>query len=147
MCSNIILYIIILTAPTDLIFPPGFRYGTATNTSDAAQRAYGPNAVQPVLQPQEVQRLCKEFKNDLYLSEEHISQIEQDTREQSNDNTGQWQYLRRYRLTASNFGLICKTQDHSSCKCSQIFVVQISFIKCVFITPGKGERELGQEVI
>ena len=85
-----------------------FRYGSTTNTSEAARRSYGLNAVQPELPLQEVERLCKEFKNDLCLSEEEISRIEQETCEQSNDNTGQWRYLRRCRLTASNFGFICK---------------------------------------
>lgn len=90
------------------ILYPGFRYGSSTDTSIAARRAYGPNSVQPMLPAKEVETLCKEFKSDLCLSEKKITEIEQQTRKQSNDNTGLWQYLRRCRLTASNFGMICK---------------------------------------
>ena len=64
--------------------------------------------MQPVLPAEDVKTLCKEFKKDLYLSKEDISQIEQETRDQSNDSSGRWKYLRRCRLTASNFGMICK---------------------------------------
>lgn len=55
----------------------GFRYCTTTDTS--AQHAYGPNSVQPALTPQEVQRLCKEFKDGLFITMDKIEQIEQDT--------------------------------------------------------------------
>ncbi len=80
---------------------------TTTDTS-AAQRSYGPGSIQPDLPPQEVNKLCSEYKIGLCVTKERA---EQDTREQGNDNTGLWRYLRRCRLTASNFGLICKRRQ------------------------------------
>ena len=73
-----------------------------------AQHSYGPNLVQPDLPAQEVEKLCKEFKIGLSVTPEKAKQIEEDTREQANDHTGLWRYLRRCRLTASNFGTVCK---------------------------------------
>lgn len=42
------------------------------------------------------------------LSKEEIQQIEEDTRNQGDDDTGMWLHHRRSRLTSSNFGVVCK---------------------------------------
>ena len=70
-----------------------------------ADRDYGPNS--DISLP-ELGRLCSEYKNDLNISGAEAQQIEEDTRQQSNDTSGMWMSLRRCRLTASNFGVICK---------------------------------------
>lgn len=70
--------------------------------------AYGPESVQPSLPPDEVRRLCREYKKSLALSEDEIRLIEEDTRDQGNDTTGMWLHLRRSRITSSNFGVVCK---------------------------------------
>lgn len=46
------------------------------------------------------------FINSLSISSEAIDKLERDTIDQSNSQT--WQVERRIRLTASNFGRVCK---------------------------------------
>lgn len=84
------------------------RYSGKENNSKAAQRSYGAGAVQPEVSPDELQRLCTEYKQDLTVSQQEAQRIEEETRQQSEDPTGMWMRLRRSRLTASNFGVICK---------------------------------------
>ena len=78
------------------------------DTSTSAKRAYGIQAVQPPLPSEEVHQLCSEFKCGLSVNKEEAARIEQETTQQGDDPTGQWNSLRRPRLTASNFGTICK---------------------------------------
>ena len=56
----------------------------------------------------ELQRLCSEYKRDLTVSPQEAQRVEAETKQQSGDTTGLWANLRRCRLTASNFGIICK---------------------------------------
>ena len=76
------------------------------DTSTSAKRAYGIQAVQPPLPSEEVHQLCSEFKCGLLVNKEEAARIEQETKQQGDDPTGQWNSLRRPRLTASNFGTI-----------------------------------------
>lgn len=52
-----------------------------------------------------------EYKSDLTISEQEAQRIEEETRQQSDDPSGLWMTLRRCRLTASNFGIICKRRQ------------------------------------
>ncbi len=58
--------------------------------------------------PTELQRLCSEYKSGLTIGKQEAQQIEEDTTQQSEDTTGLWANLHRCRITASNFGVICK---------------------------------------
>ena len=84
------------------------RYLGKENRSKAAQRSYGAGAVQPDVSPVELECLCREYKQDLTVSQQEAQRIEEETRQQSEDPTGMWMRLRRSRLTASNFGTVCK---------------------------------------
>ena len=84
------------------------RYSDKENNSKAAQKSYGNGAVQPEVDQAELQYLCKEFKKDLTMCKQEAQRIEEETRQQSEDPSGMWMRLRRCRLTASNFGTICK---------------------------------------
>lgn len=81
------------------------RYSDKENNSKAAQSAYGSKATQPEVSSTELQRLCKEYKSDLTICKK---EAQCETRQQSEDPSGLWMKLRRCRLTASNFGTICK---------------------------------------
>lgn len=87
-----------------------FRY-CSQGDSDTSRRAYGPHATQPPLPSEEVRRLCAEFKQSVRVSEADAIQIEIDTINQSHDMTGLWKSMRRTRLTASNFGTVCKRRQ------------------------------------
>lgn len=82
------------------------RYQATSN--DSRSLTYGLHSTQPALPPNEVHRLCREYKNGMALSEGEISQIEAETQDQGDDVTGQWLHLRRSRITSSNFGVVCK---------------------------------------
>lgn len=84
------------------------RYSDKENNSKAAQTSYGSKATQPDIPATELQHLCREYKNDLTLSKEEAQRVEEDTRQQSDDPSGLWLKLRRCRITASNFGTVCK---------------------------------------
>lgn len=87
---------------------PSNRYSTKENNSKAAQSSYGTSAVQPEVSPTELERLCREYKRDLTICQQEAQRIEEETRRQSEDPSGMWMNLRRCRLTASNFGTVCK---------------------------------------
>lgn len=84
------------------------RYSDKDNNSQAAQSSYGTAATQPEVSPAELKRLCNEYKRDLTICQQEAQRIEEETRQQHDDPTGLWMRLRRCRLTASNFGTICK---------------------------------------
>ena len=84
------------------------KYSDPKENSKSAQQAYGPSSIQSEITSTELDCLCSEYKKDLTLSKQDAQQIEEDTRQQSDDPTGMWANLRRCRLTASNFGKICK---------------------------------------
>jgi len=54
------------------------------------------------------------FMKSLSISSEAIDKLERNTIDQSNSQT--WQVERRIRLTASNFGRVCKMRLTTSCK-------------------------------
>ena len=84
------------------------RYSDKENNSTAAQRSYGSKATQPEVSQAELHKLCQDYKNDLTLSTEEIKRIEDETKLQSEDPSGLWMLVRKCRLTASNFGTVCK---------------------------------------
>ena len=85
-----------------------YRYADKENASKTAQSSYGSKATQPEVSDSEVKRLCKEYKNDLTICPQEAQQVEEETCQQSEDPSGLWMRLRRCRLTASNFGMVCK---------------------------------------
>ncbi|CAH1156021.1 unnamed protein product [Phaedon cochleariae] len=75
---------------------------------------YGPDAVpDPDLPTDQFERKKEEFLNSLKKTPEEIKIIEQNTRGQSGNPL--WQQERSIRLTASNFGDICKMRKTTSC--------------------------------
>ncbi len=88
-----------------------YRYGDPKDSNKEAKCSYGPQAVQPEVTPTELKRLCSEYKHDLIVSQQDAQRIEEETKQQSEDTTGLWSNLRRCRLTASNFGVICKRRS------------------------------------
>ena len=93
--------------PLQILLLSHFRY-QPVDKSASFQLAYGPDSIQPALAPNEVHYLCREYKDSMKLSKDEIRQTEKDTRDQGNDTTGMWLCLRRFRLTSSNFGVVCK---------------------------------------
>lgn len=87
-----------------------YRYQASTSKKSQPQ-AYGPSSAQPALPPDEVHRLCREYKNQMSLSESEIERIQVETKDQANDTTGTWFNLRRSRITSSNFGVVCKRRQ------------------------------------
>ena len=73
--------------------------------SDSFSNDYGPDAAQPDL-PQELQRLCLEYKRSLYVSSSERGRIEEATRDQAAEAL--WFEQRKCRLTASNFGVVAR---------------------------------------
>ncbi len=96
-------------------------------------------SVQPPLPPDEVHRLCAEFKSGIAVTKEEAARIEQDTVQQGDGPTGLWLSLRRSRLTASNFGAIASIEIYTSHQHSEKFAVQVNFFKCAIFTLGEGE--------
>lgn len=64
--------------------------------------------------PEDIDKKKNHFIKSLSMSSEAIDKLERDTIDQSNSQT--WQVERRIRLTASNFGRVCKMRLTTSCK-------------------------------
>ncbi|KAL4083087.1 hypothetical protein QTP88_028417 [Uroleucon formosanum] len=64
--------------------------------------------------PGDIDEKKNNFVKSLSISSEAIDKLERDTIDQSNSQT--WQVERRIRLTASNFGRVCKMRLTTSCK-------------------------------
>lgn len=87
----------------------------AKPTSNGPDEDYG--LAQPLtdfLSDEEIQKKKMEFIKLLSISETERKKIEFDTRSQANNN--KWFIERRNRLTASNFGKVCKMRPSTSCK-------------------------------
>ena len=80
-------------------------------SSEQASVHYGPNAAQPDLPRSELNKICQDYKLRLNLSDAEQSNIEQQTRDQADDESGLWYEQRRSRLTASNFGTVAKRRS------------------------------------
>lgn len=85
--------------------------------SHLADKDYGPQAnaeAEPDLSPDQFKLKKKVFLDDLSKSEEEIKFLERETRGQSGNPL--WKQERSFRLTASNFGTICKMRKNTSCE-------------------------------
>jgi len=77
--------------------------------SDSLSNDYGPDAAQPHLPLEELQKLCLEYKRSLYVTPSERKRIEEATRDQAAEAL--WFEQRKCRLTASNFGVVaCRRQ-------------------------------------
>ena len=61
--------------------------------------------------PDELQRLCKEYVQRLQVSESEQQAIAIRTVQQADDTSGEWHRERVGRITASNFGAVCKRRE------------------------------------
>ena len=59
----------------------------------------------------ELRRLCGEYLSRLKVTPEEIKAISRRTSKQSDDDSGEWESQRHGRLTASNFGDVCKRKE------------------------------------
>ncbi|KAJ8889269.1 hypothetical protein PR048_008767 [Dryococelus australis] len=80
----------------------------------ATDKNYGPNAQTPDLSENELKEHKYEFLVRLCLSKEQRDQLERNTRQQ-NESPKELEEKRK-RMTASNFGKICKRRPTTSCK-------------------------------
>ena len=88
--------------------------------SDSLSNDYGPDAAQPDLPPQELQRLCLEYKRSLYVSSSERGRIEEATCNQAAEAL--WFEQRKCRLTASNLVLLlARDRQHQLPSSSEIF--------------------------
>ena len=78
-------------------------------TSQLPSNDYGPDATQPDISPEELQRLCQEYKCSLHVSQSERERIEIATRDQSGEIL--WFEQRKCRLTASNFGTVSRRRQ------------------------------------
>lgn len=81
---------------------------------------YGPGAEQVSdyedddLSPQVLEKKCTEFLATLTVTKDERDQIVQETTGQA--DCQRWHELRRVRLTASKFGVVCRRKDTTSCR-------------------------------
>lgn len=76
--------------------------------------SYGEHCQKPDMSDGEFENEKNEYLKKIELSPEEIVQIEIKTRNQG--NSMEWRNLRRQKLTASNFGDVCRRQLHTPCK-------------------------------
>jgi hypothetical protein len=75
--------------------------------------SYGPKSQKPDLSPDVFEQFKEKQLEKLFEDGRNWKQIERDTIEQSTSEL--WQTLRKERLTASNFGLVCRMRPTTSC--------------------------------
>lgn len=84
-------------------------------SSHGADENYGlAEPLTDFLSDEEIKKKKSEFIKSLIISVIDKKKLEFDTRGQANDN--KWFIERRNRLTASNFGKVCKMRPSTSCK-------------------------------
>lgn len=98
---------------------------------------YGPQSQKPDLLPVKFEELKQYIMKKLFQNRENRQQIEQDTIGQ--DTSELWQSLRKEMLTASNFGMVCRMKQSTSCASA---VKNIMYGSCVDTVTMKYGREM-----
>ena len=75
---------------------------------------YGPNAMQPDISREELNRLCSEYKRGLNVTDKERNRIEQASVDQSSD--WMWHQQWKSRLTSSIFGVVAKRRPKTPTK-------------------------------
>ena len=93
-----------------LLFDESARVWKPPTNDDAVEDETSPTPVDySILSKEKIQVEVNSFKESLSVSEADICRIEQETREQR--DCLKWFQMRRFRLTASVFGEICRRKD------------------------------------
>lgn len=87
---------------------------TGRNQKLKTDKDYGPNVQAPDMPEMELKQQKKEYLASLNLNNEKREELERKTRQQS--ESPEWLEERRKRVTASNFGRICKRRPTTSCQ-------------------------------
>lgn len=98
-----------------VLFKSSEKYKAKTTSNNGPDEFYG--LAQPLtdfLSDEEIKKKKLEFIKSLDISTTDKKKLEFDTRSQANNN--KWFIERRNRLTASNFGKVCKMRPRTSCK-------------------------------
>ena len=100
-------------SPMSLLFDELARVWKPPTNDDAIEDETFPTPVDySILSKEKIQVEVNSFKESLSVSEADICRIEQETREQR--DCLKWFQMRRFRLTASVFGEICRRRQHST---------------------------------
>lgn len=92
----------------------------------------------PPEDPIELEKKCEAYMNSLIIDSAKQNEIETSTKAQSNSLL--WREERCKRLTASNFGKICKMKNNTPCSKTVIQIVYNTQIKCKAIEYGKSHE-------
>ena len=111
----------------NFFFSFNHRYANKEDKSKEAQRAYGSRAIQPQITGSALQQKCEDYKKDLTVSQKEAQRLEEETKDQNDDPAGLWATLRSCRLTASNFGVVCKRRPTSPVACLVKTIVYKSY--------------------
>lgn len=99
---------------------PSTQHRGGGPSTKAVSKFHGPNAAQPDLPWRELDKICQEYKHRLNVSDLEQSNIEQQTKDQADNQTGLWYEQRQSRLTASNFGTVAKRRSTTLCKAALV---------------------------
>lgn len=83
-------------------------------SSEQTSLHYGPNAVQPDLARSELDKICQENKYQLYVSDLEQSNIEQQTKDQAENNTGVMVRTKMKQTHHIQFWYCCQTTVYNS---------------------------------
>lgn len=97
-----------------------------------------------VLPEQEFELKKNEFIESITLTESSREILERETKNQTNNQ--RWLIERRNRLTASNFGRICKMRPHTSCK-STVFDLLYGSTTSSAMEYGKNTEEIALKAL